>query len=226
MRRLAMLLVLAACRDPTPAPVDAGAAALSASIEPRHAEAKPEAGALPNPLCEGMNLSLFETSCAVTDAEWAATPAPEPGAIAQEAKIASLAGAGAPRTIELALVNKSAKAVLVPLRFDDRSAGKSFSVVAEAMGGQGIYALAPPRVSMPDAGAGHLHSTRIKLLPGGRASALLVVDFTPVERLDKRGDAGLPSTLEGSFTVHIGQLVSPGETGDPAKVQISNGLRK
>lgn len=246
VRRLAMLLVLAACRDHAPAPavVDAGpdvdpGAAPPTSVEPRHAEARPEAGALVNPLCEGMSLSLFETSCEVADAEWTATPPPEPGALAQEAKITGLAGASAPRTIEFALVNRSAKAVLVPLRFDDRSPGKSFSAIAETIGAPGIYALAPPRVSaVASDGGAHLHSTRIKLPPGGRATALLTLDFTPAERLDRRGlgDAGAgvgagaatarPSTLEGSFTVHIGQLLSHAEMGDPARVQISNGIRK
>lgn len=225
---------LTACRDPAPA-ADAGPTvselAPSASVElPRHAEDKPEAGALVNPRCEGMFLSLFEVACEVTDAEWAGTPAPEAKVLVQEAKVVGLAGANAPRNIELAIVNKSAKAVLVPLRFDDRNPGKSFSVIAETIGGQGIYALAPPKVmlAVPDAAA-HLHSTRIKLPPGGRASALFTADFTPTERLDKRGgvaDGGLPKTLEGDFTLHVGQLLSQAEMGDPATVRISNGLRK
>jgi hypothetical protein len=229
MHRWPWFLLLGACRDPAPA-ADAGPAAVgtepapSASVEPHHADAKPEAGALVNPLCEGMAPSLFETACEVTNAEWAATPAPEPKALAQEAK---LAGGGAPNTVEFALVNKSSKPVLVPLRFDDRNPGKSLSVIAETVGAQGIYVLAPPRVSHVAADASaHLHSTRIKLLPGGRASTSLVVDFTPVERLDKRGDAGAGRALEGSFTLHIGQLLSPAEMGDPATLAISNGLRK
>jgi hypothetical protein len=204
----------------------------SASDEPHHADAKPEAGTLVNPLCEGMAPSIFETACEVTSAEWAATPAVEPKALAQEAK---LAAGVTPPTVEFALVNKSSKPVLVPLRFDDRNPGKSLSVIAETIGAQGIYVLAPPRVSHSAADASaHLHSTRIKLLPGGRASTRLVVDFTPVERLDKRVgagvdagiDAGVPRALEGSFTLHIGQLLSPAEMGDPATLVLSNDLRK
>ena len=196
----------------------------SGSAEPHHADAKPEAGVLVNPRCEGMAPALFEVACEITSAEWAETPAPEPKALVQEAKLSGNA-------IEFALVNKSAKPVLVPLRFDDRNPGKSFSVIAETVGAQGIYVLAPPHVNAgtSDASA-HLHSTRIRLLPGGRASASLVVDFTPVERLDKRGDAGVDAgprrALEGTFTLHIGQLLSPAEMGDPATVQITNGLSK
>jgi len=232
MHRAAWLLLLGACRDPAPA-ADAGPAVVtesapSAAIEPRRVEAMPEAGALVNPLCEGLYPSLFETACEVTNAEWAATPAPEAKALVQEAKVSGIAGGGKPSTIGFAIVNKAAKPVALALRFDDRNPGKSLSVIAETIGAQGIYALAPPHVTHAgglDASA-HLHSARIRLLPGGRATALLSVDFTPTERLDKRGDAGLPRALEGNFTLHIGQLLSQAEMGDPATVRLSNGLAK
>ena len=201
-----------------------------------------------NPLCEGMFLTLFEPACEVSDATFAETIGPDPGVVVQEAKVTGLAGGNGPRTVEFSLTNKSVRPVLVAQRFDDRSLGKSFSVMAETIGGQGIYELGPPRVNGGGAdagapgdaggpGAAHLHSTRIKLLPGGRAIALLVIDFKPTERLDKPrtdggvrdaggGDAGALATLEGSFNVHLGQLFSPAETGNPAKLQISNGIIK
>lgn len=232
MARLAVLLlvVVGACRDPAPA-ADAGsteriAPAPSASVEPRHADDKPEAGVLVNPLCEGMSLSLFEVACEVPDVEWAGTPAPEAKALVQEAKLLG-------RNVELAIVNKSTKPVPVALRFDDRNPGKSFSVIAEKVGGEGIYVLASPKVQLPapDAAA-HLHSTRIRLVPGGRATALLAVDLVPIERLDKRGgadagaDAGPQKPLQGDFTLHVGQLLSEADMGDPAIVRLSNGLAK
>lgn len=236
---LGLLVVsgLVACRDcssdPASAP-DASAevappASTSAQATLRN-EARPEAGALVDPRCEGMSLSLFEISCEVPDAEWVATPAPPPGTLVQEARLEG-------QTVVFALANHGTAPVSVPLRFDDRQPGRSFSVIAEVDGG--IYELASPRVilaadagtatagTVPDAGA-HLHSTRIKLLAGGKASARLTIDPLIVERLDKRGtmDAGARGPLAEAFTLHVGQLFSHIDVGDPARVSFVNGLAK
>lgn len=236
VRRLAIVLLLAGCRDPAPAAADAAVTspAPSAGAEARRVEAKPEAGALKDPRCEGTSLSLLDVACEVPDAEWAEIPAPAAGALAQEAKVL------ADVDVVFSIVNRSSKPVVVPLRFDDERPGRSFSVVVERTGAPGIYAVGTPRAEPPpgvdagstdvrpaarrelDAGRAHLHSTRIVLLPGGRASATLRLDLVPTERLDRR-DAGalLATSLSGAMTVHIGQLLSHLDMGDPARVPLN-----
>ncbi len=95
----------------------------------------------------------------------------------------------------------------------------------------------PSTLSELDAGAAYqrVHSARIRLPPGGVARARLVIDPRIVKRLDRtcsdagarsRRDGGgdedecLPARLpKGRVVLHVGQLVTATEAGEPARVE-------
>ncbi|MBX3229943.1 MAG: hypothetical protein KIT84_26085 [Labilithrix sp.] len=211
MRRLLVLLVVAACRETAPAPTpDAGVPAPSA-----RREAGAIADALPlDPACDGPSLSLLEAArdrrCAVGDAEWNALR--EAPGLAQEAR---RDGAH----VVFSIVNRGTAPVLVPIRFDDRAPERVFTAVAQVEGdAAGLFALPPPAPELRASDAGvYVYTARIRLPPGGRASVRLAIQLRAVERLDRRGDGGL--ALEGPVILHLGQAFSPVSAGDPAQVR-------
>ena len=95
----------------------------------------------------------------------------------------------------------------------------------------------PSTLAALDAGPGYarVHSARIRLPPGGVARARLVIDPRIVKRLDRtcsdagartRADGGgdgedcLPARLpKGHVVLHVGQLVTATDAGEPARVE-------
>ena len=247
MHRVALLVLLAACRPSPPSPADGAVSANEPVALPPERTARPAHDAGPDGICEGSDLALFAAAlddrCAVTGAAWdALAAAPSPGALRQEA----VAEAG---RIAFRLRNVGETAVDVPVRIrPGRADLAAFSVLAED--GSGVYELAPPRPELPveptdgglrpfgtranptrrtrdprtlvalDAGTDeYVHSARIRLTPGGVATARLVVDPAVVKRLDL-ADAGPPAKLHGHAALHVGLLVVPFALGEPARVEI------
>lgn len=164
--------------------------------------------------------------------------------------------------IALSIVNAGAAAVVVPLRYHAGHPELAFSVLAVPPNG-GVFELAPAHdheaeaalVAKPSTAATgrsrrwstlaeldagnqqRVHSALIKLLPGGRASARLVIDPRIVKRLDRTCpgplDAGasmknerdggggcMPARLAGGRVVlHVGQLIAGIDVGPPARVE-------
>lgn len=215
MRPWIVALSLAACRDPVPAAVvDAEAPAPSAASSTR-ADAGGLAVKLPlDPACDGPSLELFEAArdprCAVSVGEWDELRTGT--GLVQEAKREG-------QRVVFSIVNRGSAPLLIPLRFDDRAPERVFTAIAQVEGdAAGLFALAPPLPHLRPNDAGvHVYNARIRLPPGGRASARLAIDLRVVERLDKRGrgDAG---ALRGPVVLHLGQAFSPLEAGDPARV--------
>jgi hypothetical protein len=161
--------------------------------------------------CEGMRLALIgavlDPHCAVPDYDWLGLV--ETPGLKQEAHIDG-------DRVVFALANRGSKTIDVPLRLDDRHPERAFSVIAETDGG--IFALAPPTFDHARSDAGiHVHSSRIRLPPGGVASLTMTIELIVTERIDRR-DAAAPKRVESPSMLHIGQLVCPFDTGDPAKL--------
>lgn len=218
MSRWALALGLVACRDPAPAPAPAREASAPAPVASAHA-ARVDAGGLEpklplDPACDGPSLALFEAArdprCAVSVGEWSELR--EAPGLAQEARRED-------ERVVFSIVNRGAAPILVPLRLDDRAPERVFTAVAQILGdAAGLFALAPPVPELrPSDGGVHVYNARIRLPPGGRASARLAIDLRVVERLDRlrAADAG---PLHGPVVLHIGQAFSPLEAGDPARV--------
>ena len=78
----------------------------------------------------------------------------------------------------------------------------------------------PRTVLVTDAGDGeYVHSARIRLPPGGVASVRLAIDPAVVKRLDPV-DAAVSTRLQGHVILHIGQLLVPYASGEPARVEM------
>ena len=178
---------------------------------------------------------------------------PGGGALRQEARREGDA-------IILSIVNRGTTPLVVPLRYHPAHPELAFSVLAEASGRglfeleppkndapEGPPARTAARMEVPssptrppplpfelDGGASssfiRVHSARIRLPPGGSASARLVVDPLIAKRLDRTcpdpvtgGDAStsecLPARLpKGATVLHVGQMVAGIDAGEPARV--------
>lgn len=217
MSRWTLALCLVACRDPASAPVDDTSAPVApvVSAHPGHVDAGGLEPKLPlDPACDGPILALFEAArdprCAVSVSEWSELR--EAPGLAQEARRED-------QRVVFSIVNRGAAPILVPLRLDDRAPERVFTAVAQVEGdAAGLFALAPPAPDLrPNDSGVHMYNARIRLPPGGRASARLAIDLRVVERLDRRCavDAG---PLRGPIVLHIGQAFSPLDAGAPARV--------
>ena len=242
------------------------------------AETRRDAGAI-DPACEGAALSLLAAAvdprCAVSDREWAelvrAFDARDAGARdgAPGGKSAKHPGPGHHTASALrnearrdgdgvivSIVNRGNAPLVVPLRYHPGHPELAFSLLAELVGGRGVFELAPPRSGVPALGAAtsggrhplrpsvlveldagssseRVYSARIRLPPGGAAKARLAIDPHITKRLDRScADAGEASAAEGPgseclparlprgrVVLHVGQLVTGIDAGDPARVE-------
>jgi hypothetical protein len=202
--------------------------------------------------------AAVDPRCAISASEWskltrtagkdAGGGAGETGALRQEARRDG-------DRIVVAIVNVGAVPAVVPLRVHLGHPELTFSVLAETEG-HAVFELAPPAYDAPeettaldagvagrawpwsslvdlDAGAprAHVHHARIRLPPGGRASARIAVDTRVAKRLDRScpesgtaaanrdgGTACLPAHLpRGPVVLYVGQLIV-GTDAPPARV--------
>lgn len=218
----AMLAGCDACSRGERAAEDAGRAeAESDAARPeRPAETLFDAGV--DPSCTGAKVDLAAAlasgRCATSSGDAKAlraayeANAAAGGALVQEAKRAE------DGRVELRLVNRGTAPVALPLSYHPKI--PAFVVLADEAKGKELYELATPKLDVPEDEAGAARFARIVLPPSGVAVARIAIDATIVRRVDKR-DAGAgakvpPRLGPGLWTLHIGQLVTDVETGDPA----------
>lgn len=192
--------------------------------------------------------AALDERCAITGPAWDALgAAPSPGALRQEA-VAEAGDAGLGRVV-FRLRNVGDTPVDVPVRVrPGRPDLAAFSLLAEDGSGVYELAPPHPDLPVEPADGGtrpfgtranptrrardprtlvtldagtdeYVHSARIRILPGGAASARLAVDPSVVKRLDP-ADAGAPARLRGHAVLHLGLLVVPFALGEPARVEI------
>jgi hypothetical protein len=120
--------------------------------------------------------------------------------------------------VELRLVNRGQSPVSLPLSWHPKI--PAFIVLADSVKEKAIYELEAPTLGVDlDGGPVTARFARVTIAPGGYAFARIAIDPKIVRRAGKTaGDAGaVPSSLhEGKWTLHVGQLVSDVDTGEPA----------
>ena len=135
------------------------------------------------------------------------------------------ATAAAGGRVTLRLVNAGTAAIMVPLSFHNRL--PAFSVLAEDER-HSIYELAPPALELRDPGQGNrTHLARMQLAPGGSATATVAIVPTITKVLFCKGPDGGASCAstalaKGHYVLHIGELLTDVEAGDPARVEWSS----
>jgi hypothetical protein len=122
--------------------------------------------------------------------------------------------------IEVRLVNKGTAAVALPLSWHPKI--PAFVVLADNVREKAIYELdAPPLAVELDGGPPSARFARVTILPGGHAFARIAINPKIVRRAGKAtADAGsLPDKIgDGKWTLHVGQLVTDVDTGEPASL--------
>lgn len=123
--------------------------------------------------------------------------------------------------VELRLLNRGTAPVTVPLSWHPKI--PAFIVLADNPKEKAIYELEAPALSVDlDGGPATARFARVTIAAGGHAFARIAIDSKIAKRAGKAAgggvDAGtLPSALgEGKWVLHIGQLVSDVDTGEPA----------
>ncbi len=226
---------------------DAGPSAASRRREPRDGGGAPVA-------CEGSRLSLvaaaLEPRCAIGESEWRAlTAGGGPPNLRQEAQrdgdaivLAVVNGGTSDAVVPLRFQPIHSELAFSVLA--ETEARGVFELAPPALEQDLLVARPrPPTMRAPDAGARerrwgvldeldggwpsarHVHTARIRLTPGGRATVRLTPDPRIVKRLDRTcvadaGEACLPPRLPPGRTVlHVAQLVTGFDAGAPARVE-------
>lgn len=137
------------------------------------------------------------------------------------------ASAAAGGRITLRLVNGGTTAVTLPLSFHNKL--PAFSVLAED-DRHTIYELEPPLLDLRDPGQGNrTRLARMELAPGGIATATVAIVPTitkvlargagdPCKGADAGGACASNVLVRGRYVLHIGELITDVEAGDPARV--------
>jgi hypothetical protein len=122
--------------------------------------------------------------------------------------------------VEIRLVNKGTLASSVPLSWHPKI--PAFIVLADNAKERAIYELeAPPLAVELDGGPVTARFARATIAPGGYAFARIAINPKVLKRAGKTSaDAGpTPAVIgEGTWTLHIGQLVTDVFTGEPASL--------
>ncbi len=140
------------------------------------------------------------------------------GALKQEAK------RRADGTLELSIVNHGSAPVTLPLSWHPKI--PAFVVLADSPSESALFELESPRLEVArgeDGDAGGARFARIVLPASGRATARIAIDPKVVRRVDRKAieggaPAAPPRLAAGKWTLHVGQLVTDVETGEPATI--------
>jgi hypothetical protein len=122
--------------------------------------------------------------------------------------------------VELRLVNRGALPAALPLSWHPKIA--AFIVLADNPREKAIYELEAPALGVDlDGGPATARFARVTISPGGYAFARIAIDPKIVKRAGKAppdaGGAPTPAQLgDGRWVLHIGQLVTDVDTGEPA----------
>jgi hypothetical protein len=129
-------------------------------------------------------------------------------------------------SVELSIVNGGRAPIALPLSHHPKIA--SFVVLASEPTAKAVFELEAPALPLRPVGAGGIDAgarfVRIILPPAGVASVRIAIDTKVVRRVDPTKqadtDAG-PAPLRlpaGRWTLHVGQLLTDVETGEPATI--------
>lgn len=207
---------------------DAAARRPSRSADPQAEQAWLDGGV--DPACTGATIELATALADRRCATNAATAKALRAAIEADAKLAGAlkqeAKRGADGRLEVWLVNGGAKPVTVPLSWHPKI--PAFVVLADNPNENVLYELETPRLEVGraedgDAGAAGARFARVVLPPSGRAVARITIEPKVVKRVDRKVvDGGAPAAparlAPGKWTLHVGQLVTDVETGEPATI--------
>lgn len=211
---------------PVIVPGDGGARRPSRSAEPQAEQGWLDGGV--DPACTGPSIDLAAVLADKRCATNAATAKALRAAIEADAKLAGTlkqeAKRGADGRLELVLVNRGPAAVTLPLSFHPKI--PAFVVLADNANESALFELETPRLDVAhaeDADAGGARFARIVLPPSGKATARIAIDPKVVRRVDRKVvDGGAPPAparlAPGKWTLHVGQLVTDVETGEPATI--------
>lgn len=196
---------------------DAASARASRSAEPKAEDAWLDGGV--DPACTGTAIDLaaavVDARCAIDSRMAKALRAALEGdagllSLKQEAKRT------ADGKIEVRVVNRGAKGVVLPLSFHPNV--PAFMVLADSAAEKAVYELETPKLEVTS-DAGGARFARVLVPPGGALVARIALNPHVARRIDKH-DAGPPPSMlaPGRWTLHVAQLVCDVEAGEPAIV--------
>lgn len=205
---------------------DGGGRRPARSAEPQAEQAWLDGGA--DPACTGPAIELATVLADRRCATNAATAKALRAAFEADPKLAGTlkqeARRGADGRLELLLVNHGDKSLTLPLSWHPKI--PAFVVLADNPNESALFELETPRLEVgraEDGDAGGARFARIVLPPSGKAIARIAIDPKVVRRVDRKVlDGGAPPApprlAPGKWTLHVGQLVTDVETGEPATI--------
>jgi hypothetical protein len=191
--------------------------------EPAVDEARVVDGAVDDKACTGAEIDLaallFDRRCAIgSSAAKRLSAALEDGGgrqLRQEAKLVSA------DRVEVRLVNEGMAPIALPLSWHPKIA--TLTALAEDEAHRTIDELEPPRLELPDSGAGQSGArfARVVLPPKGVGFVRATLATVVTKRIAPACEAGScapPKLAPGKYVLHVGELLADVEAGAPAEL--------